>query len=796
MKLFKILTVSFFIAILSVPFLFGEEPVSEKPSGPAQVEETSNAEIEEFDFANGLFSRDMFDMAIDAYRDFLKKYPKSQYSELAFFRMAECNFLAKKYDEALKKYSDFVEKYPESSSNAKAELRKGQIWYLKNDYKKSERILTGLIENYNSKEEVVQAKYYMAGIFFNNGDYIASKNMLENLLSENADRGDFAPYIYMNLGDTYSALKKYSEAASAYESASGFPGNDTITDQAVFRAARAYYLSGEYEKAVIFYTKIIERSPVGEVFDSAVLGLISIAYSKGENENIAQIVANLIPKVRNDDVKAQALFIFGNSYFFQNYFEAAEKVYTETAKKYPNAEFGVKAALNRCWALYKMGKFEACHAAVDEYLAMNGKEKDEALFIAGKAFSDEDKIEEALKTYEDIIKNFGNSEFRKEALYESAWLFEKSGRAKEAVDSYEMFMSEYSDDPRIPEILFKKGRQKAELKNYKEATADYNKFLEEFKDNRLRETVLYYLGMAYYDQEDYDGSIAKYKQLIEEFPASEVKESAFFLIAGAYQKKEEWDQAIEIYAQLSLDKNGKFYGKSMEQAAYSYFQTDRRGKAAENYYTLINESEDFKLAKGVYKWVADYYLNNGASDKSLEILKKLKDKYPEEADTGDMFYMYAENYLNLKETDKAIENFNTAISKKIESPYLERAYLGLGRAYSNDADYEKALEFLNKTLEGQKDNMMGALARMEIGNVKVQMKEFEEAAKQYMMVGILYEDKDLCPMAFFQAGTFFKKSGLVPKALEAFRELTAKYPDSDLSLKAKEEIKRMENEVQ
>ncbi|MFH1799189.1 MAG: tetratricopeptide repeat protein [Candidatus Omnitrophota bacterium] len=798
MKLLKAFMVLFLAATFMNAGLSAEEVAAKEPSEVAAAEKASNMEVEEFDFANGLFSRDMFDMAVDAYEDFLKKYPKSQYAQTAFFRMAECCFLAKKYDKALKKYGDFIEKYPESGIAVKALLRKGQIYYLKNDYKKAESILTDLVADYGAKEEAVPARYYMASIFFNRGDYTASKNMLENLLAENAGEGSFAPYIYMNLGDTHSALLKYTEAGAAYEKTVELSENDTMTGQAVFRAARAYYLAGEDEKAAAFYTKVTERPESAETFDSAVLGLVSIFYNRGELENIAKVVAELLPRVESDDVKSQVLFIFGNSYFFQNFFDAAEKVYTEAAEKYPNTEFGQKSVLNKCWAIYKLGKFDECVSAVDGYLGATEKEKDEALFIRGKAFADGGKTEEALKAYEDIIKWFKDSEFRKEALYESAWLSGKNGRAKEALNSYETFMNAYPEDPRIPEVLFKKGRQKAELKDYKGAVDDYGKFLEEFKDNRLRETVVYYLGMARYDQEDYDGAIASYKQLIEEFPASEVKESAFFLLAGAYQKKEEWDHAIAIYSQLILDKEGKFYEKSMEQAAYSYFQAGRRGKSAEIYYTLIDEmaeTKDFKLSKGVYEWTADYYLNNGASSKSLEILEKLKKVYPEEAESGDIFYMYAENYLSVKETDKAVENFNRAIDKGIESPYLERAYLGLGRAYLNAANHEKALEFLNKTLEGQKDNLMGALARMEIGNVRVEMKEFEEAAKQYMMVGILYDDKGLCPMAFFQAGTFFEKAGLAGKALEAFRELVSKYPDNELVLKAKKEIKRMESET-
>ena len=63
---------NFFIGSIAVSFflLFSVHIIS-----PVQADEITN-QLEEFDYANGLFSRGMYDMAIQAYHDFSTKYPE------------------------------------------------------------------------------------------------------------------------------------------------------------------------------------------------------------------------------------------------------------------------------------------------------------------------------------------------------------------------------------------------------------------------------------------------------------------------------------------------------------------------------------------------------------------------------------------------------------------------------------------------------------------------------------------------------------------------------------------------
>lgn len=760
------------------------------------VQENRDIETEEFDFANGLFSRGMYDMAVEAYGDFSKKYSESVYLESAFYRMAEGAFMAGKYNDALDKFDFFLGKYPSSKFFKRGLLREGQIYYIKADYDKAIEILSNLTSGENENGEISEgAKYYLASSYFRKNNFLEAKYILEELIAGEKTT-EYTPFIHMNIGDIYSALGSHIQAAQAYAKAEeSIAGTDKkVAAQAAFRAALAYSLAEDYENAGIFYGKTVNNgSEDTDIFKRSVIGILSSLYKCGNYEEAEKQAVGLLDRVKEPALKAEILFITGNGYFSRDNFAEAKKNYEKAWKKYPNTPFGIKSKLNECWALYKMGEYDKCLANTEKYIEKMKEQKDEALYIKAEALRAMKKIESGLFVYKNIIENYKDSEFRKEAVYEIGWVLDTAGEFSEALEYYEMFMKEYPEEERYPEALLKTAQLYLELKKYEDAEKRYNDFLSAFTDNALRENALYQLGGMYFELEEYVKAIEIYRIFLKEFPDSTVKASALYLTGGAYQKEQKWDEAIGIFFGLSAEKNGEFYERSAESLGYCFFKKGDHKKAAEIYYSLIaSPSVKIDLPKEVYRWTADFYLNNNQSEKSLEILNILMKRFPDADAEGEISYSFAENYGNIAEWEKAVEFFDTAIGKKVPPPYLTRAYLGLGKAYRVLGAYEKAITILNKVLENSSDNMMGAFARMEIGNVKLKESDFAEAAKQYMMVGILYEDNDLCPMALYHAGISFGRAGSKEKSLEAFNQLIKKYPQNELSVKAKEEIKKYE----
>lgn len=754
----------------------------------------ANNESEEFDFANGLFVRGMYDMAAQEYEGFLKTYPSSQYAELAEFRISESYFLLNDHNRAMESFKSFLAENPASEMADKAELRIGQIYYFNGDLDTAQSVLEKVIAGGSRADIRIAAQYYVAVICSKKGETEKARNILEELLKE-TNEGKYLPFAYLSLGDIYSGMKEYTKAARSYREASAKAGGkNEIAFQAAYRAAGAYHRAGDAENARVFYQKVIDEGPLGGMLDSSAVGLVNTMYRTGRYEDVIASARDLVMRVTDDKAKAKILFLLGNSYFYSGNLPEAEKVLDEVSDKYPGTKYGIKAKLNACWVLFDMGEYDQCVQAADGYLVNAKGNVDEILYIKAKALMETGDAAGAFKTFEELINDHKNSGFRKDALYEAAWLYQDQGERDKAIGHYARFIQEYQNDPRVPSAFLKAGQENLKLGRYDEAERLYKRFLSLFPDHSLSENAMYQLGRVYVESGNNYAIIKTYEKFVKDFPGSEAVDPALYRIGESYQQNKEWDKAIESYSKLTKKKTGDFYQRGLEASAYAYFQKGDYSSAASMYYELVTSSNGLDVPEGVYRWTAGYYLGEEENNRSITVLKEYQKAYPSSSEGGDIYYLYGENYGDLGNWDTAREYFKKALSKGIKSPQRERAYLGIGRSYLAKNEFGDALSALEEALKDHKDNITGAFARFEIGNIRDKMGEYEEAAKQYLMVAILYDDEDLCSQALFRAGVAFRKAGKMKKAIEVFKELKQKYPSNPLSAKVSEEIRLTESE--
>lgn len=765
------------LVLFSVPFV-------------SRAEEPNGNEIEEFDFANGLFSRGMYDMAVDGYNEFIAKYPGSQYVEAARYRTAECYFLEKDYEEALTEFGRFLSVYPSSKMAVKARIRTGQTYYASGDLEKAAAVMSDVIADKRSEEEDREtATYYLAGISLKRGDHDRARTAFERFLTVYGD-GTYAPFVRMNLGDIYMEEEKYSAAAQAYLAAGKLSADSGISMEAALRAGGAFYLAGDQLKAAEQYRKVLDNAAKGTVFDSAAVGLITAYYDTGDSAAVIKTSVDLLPGIKGDSSREQILFMQGNSYLNEDRFKEAQSVYDKIVSLYPDTALGRKSRLNKCWALYKSGDHTGCLKEVGSYLEEVSGAKDEALYVKAKVLTELERSEKALEIYGELVRDHRDSAFYGEALYDTGWLYDRVGDMPQAIKFHKMFAERYPDDVRSPGTLLKAAQSELGLGRYADAETSYIKFLAVYDDAPMRESALYQLGRAYFEQGKYDKAIQAYDGLLKEFPASEAVRHVFYWRGNAYQKKQSWDNAIGDYRSASAGED-ELAGKAAEAVAFCYLQKGDEESSAAAYYAMIIAGRKPLLQEGVYRWAAEFYLNDGQNERSLEILRLLEKAYPNSGH-GETYYIMGENYRRIGKSAEAVEYFGKAVKEDVPSPQRERCYLGMGRAYFDLGDNAKALEALETALAEHTDNTTGALARFEIGNIKFRKKEFEEAAKQYMMVAILYDDPEMSPKALFEAGTAFKKAGMPEKARKAFEELVEKYPKNELAANAGEELKGLD----
>ncbi|MBF0494496.1 MAG: tetratricopeptide repeat protein [Candidatus Omnitrophica bacterium] len=754
---------------------------------PAAVN-TNRNESEEFDFAGGLFSRGMYDMAAEEYQKFVKKYPVSTFRELAYYRIAESFFLGKSYSSALLWYGTYKGMFPDGQYFYNAKLREGQIFLILEDYKKSEEVLSELTKLKTKADITAGAMYYLGQGYFKRGDYDAAVKILDKVVNDFASTV-YSSFAYANLGDIYVKKGEYDKALDLYAKVIAMATDGELKTHALLASADANYVQTRYKQAYEFYREAVKIASGPSVTDDAVIGLFSSLYNDGKFKEILEIYNAYKDKISDPEVQSRLLFIIGNSLLSSEKFNDAADTFKKLEKDYKDTNYGKKAVLNAAWALYKTEDVQKALDEVEAFLKEVNQRSAEALYLKAKIFDKLKKKEDAVKTLEEILKEFDkNDEYYKEALFELGRMYDMYNFVDKASKYYTDYLSKYPEDAKSAEVLLKIGQNYLKTGNYKEAENVYLSFLSKYPSHPLRENVLYQLGNIYLETKNYEKLVGAYGDFLKEFPDSKGKNAVLYWQGYGYRELGKWDEAVRTFGKIEKDGKNKYYDQGREGAAYSYFQMNRNKEAAGEYFALISGNPDYLLPQGVYVWAAEYFCENNENKRSLDMLAALKYKFPNDTPSDRAIYLTAENYRCLGETEKAITLFKDAILKNISAPYYEKSYLSLGRAYAGKKKYKEAVDSFEKALEKHSDNYVGAYARLDMAKVNMLLNNYEDAAKTFMMVAILYDDKTLAAEALYMAGEAFKAADLTKNAEEAWGELLSKFPESEYAARAKQEM--------
>ncbi len=393
---------------------------------------------------------------------------------------------------------------------------------------------------------------------------------------------------------------------------------------------------------------------------------------------------------------------------------------------------------------------------VDEYLKTKNLNKAEKIvkklikedpenplfyYILGRIYLSKGEENVAIKYFEKSLKT-GN--FYPPAVIAMGSLYERGKKLSEAEELYKSFLERYPDNKLILEKLAKLYIASNRLD---EAKKVYEKLLELDPNNenylqdyalvlisigefeRAREILekLYYrdpgnlnIVYAYALSLELTGEIKKAKELYEEL-LNELPNNVKVIerLVGIYIDLKNYEDAKRLIEKVKYIGEGSLTLALLEAELLS-----RKGKHKEAL-DLLNELEksytdDYRIyfSKAIiYDYLEDY-------KKAEENLRKAIELNPENPDLYNHLGYSLLLWYGEKRVKEAKELIEKALQKEPENP----AYLdSMGWAYYMERDYEKAIQYLLKSLRKVYDD---PVVNEHVGDVLLKMG-FKEEAKRY-----------------------------------------------------------------
>jgi len=498
-------------------------------------------------------------------------------------------------------------------------------------------------------------------------------------------------WINYQLGNIFEKEEFFNRAIFFYEKVK--KRNVPYFFDARLKLAQCYRRTGDIENALNTVKKIIKEFSDVEKLAPVYLIFADSLLEKSEEKKAVSLYQKLIEDYPESFSAAKAYLRLGDIYFRKKRYSEAILFYSSLIREYPKSEVQEEA-------LYRIIRCYLEKRKVNEALSMlylliknypQSKFFKEAYFYLGKVLLEEGEIKKAQETFGKVIKMCTEkSSFLMEVKKElaKAYLIEK--KFEEAIKIYEQILKDYSPS-KTEDVCFTLGTLYLRTSHYDKATEIFQKFIHYYPLSFKISFAYYKLGKAFYEQKLYLKAIDAFNKALFYSVSKEEKERIFSDIAEAYSKVGLWKKAVE-YEEKRILLAGK-EKVSVKLIKYSLQSGDL--SSAKKLLSLFLKNTSKQGILEVLNFVNSLY-SMGEREFAFNVYQKIKEHVTPQDNKEWIFALYkmADFQRKRKNIESAIDKYQKILKLTSEgyedTSIREKVLLNLADLYYQTQKYQKA----------------------------------------------------------------------------------------------------------
>jgi TolA-binding protein len=754
-------------------------PPEEKPSTPEQPSDKRQLE-----YANALFARKMYDLAIPEYEKYLSDYPGGSGRANAYFGLGESYRLLGKNGSARTNFQKLLDEFGDSEFAGPAAYALAVLAFSQKDFAAAQPLFHKAAAKSKDPSLALSAKYFEARCL------------------ESSKRADDALMLYLQVAEAKSQYRedarttagamllargRRTDALKQYEALASEAEKPAAKAEAAVRAGlialdlavadRAKIDSAMAEKARVLLQKGRATSDSGRWKGVAQAGLLRLEYQTGQ---FTQVISDYKKSAGQlpEEAKAETMLLVGNAQRQVGHTQEAEGIYREIIEKFPNREEAKDARYQRLINIYNSDP-NAVIAEVDEFLKTNpaSERADQAKLLKAEALYKQQKFAEAAPFYEELRASQLALNLRSEAAYKLGWCAVQMKDSARAIEAFSYFIKTFPDNPQTPITLTQRALAYQQSNNMDAAIADLNFLISNYPKAKEREAAIQQKALLLGEQNREPEMAQAFQQLLKEYPKSAAVPQANYYIGKAAFDGKDYKRAITFLdASRRLNREQYYTPATLRIILAHYYLRDRKTTTTE-VDAFLASTGNGNLPPEVLEWLGIEYYNDKnylLAEKYLGVLGRIENPAGVKPD----FWFYLGDVAGkLKHYDEAENAYSRYLQNSTDAAGKVKALLALGAtkiaAHKPDDAEKIAAEIMTLQPEGK----VNAEARLLAGDVQFERQRFEDAGKAYAGVALLYEDPAITPRALNKAAGAYRRAGKMEEADRVAKQLRDRYPN-------------------
>lgn len=748
----------------------------------------------------------------------IKESKELSYESLAqiYFFLGDIKYRLNEFIEATLDLENYVIKFPYDRNYDLALLRLGQIYFLLGAYDNAEKFLLKLIQNVSDSKYIGLAHYWLGEVYSAKDNLSeAEKNFLIALnFKETNTKYD---HTLFSLGYLYEKLKLYDKAEYYYERLTvDFP-NSHLTPFGLVRVALAYYINGNYNKAI---TRLSD------------------------------------PKVRvlSQQNLAEAYYILANSYYKIGRFYEAQVEFQNIVSRYPDAQMVRPAKYGLAWSFYQQNKFEQAHRTFKDLSTGKDSLAERALYWLGFMSRNLENNQRAIQEFNEYISRYPTSDYTTKAKYQIGLIhyelkkyqdaerylieviedtLDNKTRASAALllgtialdrknfrvakSNYELAVSlinetdeDYSDallglaisnfylnnyDAAIfvlTKILNRKNiREEDKVRFYlaetyfvlnqiNNASKEYERVQRVSNDDLLKELALYGLIYCNFNSKNYNRVVQLAQQFLENFTYSKYYSEVKLRLADSYYAQKNFVKASQLYRDYFSDPEARGSDYVSYQLAQALFRAGNLEGAIDELKRFLMQYPVSRYADEVQYLIGWIRFKQGRYEPSIEEYRKLIQTFPNSPIVPLAYYSIGDAYFNMGMYDKAISNYEMVLKNFPRSDFVIDAMNGIQYAYVALGKIDVAAQVITDFVYSNTGNPHVDKLLIKKGDLYLSQRRYQEAISSYREFISFFPNSPLAPVAYYSIAKSFNQLKSYDDALYNLSIITRNYPNDEL----------------
>jgi TolA-binding protein len=737
---------------------------------------------EQQQFADGLYSRGMHDLAIQEYLRLLGQFPTYEKVDVVLYRLAEAYRKTGKAAEAFTAYAKLSGGHPQSALVHRARLRMVELKVAAEDLNGALSIIGQLLGDKPGGEVEAATLYYQGVCLQKSGRGEAARVAYQQLV----DRFAVAPhagYARIELAKMAAAAGGGGDAQveALYKQSAEQPPSPRAGQEAWSALVDFYYQRQRHADAAGAFAELRRRhpdaAPAVELWLKTAWALFHTQQFQASLDLLAAAPAELAQRFGAD-----VLYLQANGLRQTRREAEAIAAYAELARQHPQSEYAPYASYETALVAYQQKKFETVIAQAEQMMR-------------------EPKL-----------------------ALDATWLYaralEQVGRPADAVGQFARLAQQFADSPRAPEALYEAGRLEQDAQRWAEAAGHFRALADRFPKHELAGQARYAAAVCEVKRDRLEAAVEDWTRLLKDHPWHELATESLFQRGQAEMKLQRKEAARASFAALL----GHAAAEPRQVGEASYWlalllEQDKQFAEAEGHlrtalaklgqhewtpkiqYRLalvLQKQEKFAESADLVQGILESPVAGELDPALLEWLvrRRLEEKaHPAAARAAGLmarnardprwkqlaFALGAQAQIALQQPAEAAALYQQALGIPVESPERAEAALFVGdHMLTAKKPAEATARFEEASALGSQLGLPAVQARgiLGLGRAAEARQEFDAAARFFMSVAVLYDDPALSPEALHRAARAYRALQREADAERTVGELKTRYPDS------------------